>query len=95
MVVLAYDGIQRQHDTALTAFASPHQNKATQLSACVPMETTAFTAAIQKRPMNREEWVEHYKDDISHRIDDKTRGAKYEQIRNSLLFPDNIDRSAL
>ncbi len=74
MAVLPYDGIQRQHDTALTAFASPHQNKATRLSACVPMETTAFTAVIQKLPMNSEEWFEHYKDDILDRIEDKTRG---------------------
>ncbi len=74
MAVLPYDGIQRQHDTSLTAFASPHQNKATCFSACVPMETTAFTAVIQKLPMNRVEWWEHYNDDMLHRREDKTRG---------------------
>ncbi len=74
MAVLPHDGIQRHHDTALTAFASSHQNKATRLSAHVPMETTVSTAGIQKLPMNREEWGEHYDDDLLYRMDYKTRG---------------------
>lgn len=74
MTVLSYDGIQCQHDTALTAFASSHQNKATRLSARIPMETTAFMAVIEKLPMNGVEWDKHHNDDIIHRIEDKSRG---------------------
>ncbi|PBK58970.1 hypothetical protein ARMSODRAFT_1032970 [Armillaria solidipes] len=44
------------------------------------METTAFTAEIQKLPMNGEEWFKHYKDDILYRIEDKSRDRHYESL---------------